>query len=305
MKKAKRIWWIIFGIILIGSVLTLAIRSRIAKVENRDSLQTAKVLEFALTNGADSGTSAQNRQQADTLAETGVWQPEEEEEAPTIAENEMEMEETVAAPGSEPPMLSGSSSGSGEAAAAAALEAEETAKEGLSEEEGTEPPEVLDAQSEPPAILISPLTGSLAVNDGEKELPSYEEEKSRLSARIADLEKQIAGRWEKDTDETMTSKMTAANYEYSVWENEMTQTVGLLAEVLPEESYEQLLDGQSRWKKTRESEAAAAASKWQGSSRENLEYIKSCSSLTKTRCLQLVNTYLEALQKQEGKELDK
>lgn len=297
MKKAKRIWWIIFCIVLIGTAFTVAVRSRIATVENRDSLQTAKVLEFALTSGADSGTSAQNRQQADAFDENRAWQPE--EETPTMAETGME--ETVAAPGSEPPMLSSSS---GEPAMAAAISGEETVEESLSET-STEQTDALEAESEAQSILISPLTGSLASNDAEKTLPSYEEEKNRLSSRIADLEKQIAGRWEKDTDETMTSKLTAANYEYSVWENEMIQTENLLAEVLPEESYEQLMDGQSHWKKTRESEAAATASKWQGSSRENLEYIKACSSLTKTRCLQLVNTYLEALQKQEGKELDK
>ena len=129
---------------------------------------------------------------------------------------------------------------------------------------------------------------------------SYESEKDRLSGRIADMEKKIADRW-KGTDETMTAKMNTAEYERSMWEAEMTQAYSLLEGMLAEESRTALLDQQAQWEKERSVKAAEAASRYEGSTRENLEYTKTCSTITKKRVLQLINTYLDTLAENEGK----
>lgn len=149
-------------------------------------------------------------------------------------------------------------------------------------------------------LIISPLTGSMEAACETLAEVSYKSEKDRLSGRIADMEKKIADRW-KGTDETMTAKMNTAEYERSMWEAEMTQAYSLLEGMLAEESRTTLLDQQAQWEKERSVKAAEAASRYEGSTRENLEYTKACSTITKKRVLQLINTYLDTLAENEGK----
>lgn len=156
--------------------------------------------------------------------------------------------------------------------------------------------ELVESQSM--KVIISPLTGSAeAICEMLVEV-SYEDEKDRLSERIADLEKRIADRW-KDTDETMTAKMNTAEYERSMWEAEMAQTYSLLEGILTEENKANLMDRQTQWTKELYVKASETASRYKGSTRENLEYIKACSTITKKRVLQLMNTYLDTLAENE------
>ncbi|MDO4325544.1 MAG: hypothetical protein Q4E24_05850 [bacterium] len=156
--------------------------------------------------------------------------------------------------------------------------------------------ELVESQSM--KVMISPLTGSAEAIFEMPEEVSYEDERDRLSERIADLEKRIADRW-KDTDETMTAKMNTAEYERSMWEAEMAQTYSLLEEILTEENKTNLMDQQTQWTKELNVKASESASRYEGSTRENLEYIKACSTITKKRVLQLMNTYLDTLAENE------
>ena len=317
MKKYRQIWIIILCIVLTGSAFTVSLRRALSEQE-RNPLQTAQVLELETKSEKDKQNMQNpalenNRQTGKVTAPGSQYVKEKSLEDAVQGTDEFAQKEIETA---------------AELQAGTAMFSYELQEEDISKDQmpGSGNQDVLevpapnsakkgreivedgavleDVQTEAVketemASVISPLTGSITSDKTEEKNVSYQEERSRLAARISDLEIQIASRWKEDTDETMTSKMNAAEYEYETWKKEMIQIMDLLKSVLDEDMKNSLAEEQIKWKKESDAKAVTESKRYEGSSREVLEYTKTSSMLTKKRVLQLINTYLEVLLEQE------
>lgn len=317
MKKYRHIWIIILCIALIGSAFTVSLRRALSEQE-RNPLQTAQILELETKSEKDKqnmqNPALENNRQAGGVAAPGSQYLKEKslegvlQETEEFAQEEKTEQKLQAEPAmfgyeaqeediSQEQVQESADQDVLEVPAPASSETEnQTARTGAVWEDT----QTQISQETEIAPVISPLTGSMTSDQTEEEKKvSYQEERRRLAARISDLETQIASRWKEDTDETMTSKMNAAEYEYETWKKEMAQTIELLKSVLDESRKNSLAEEQIRWKKESDAKAVTESKRYEGSSREVLEYTKTSSMLTKKRVLQLINTYLEVLQEQE------
>lgn len=80
---------------------------------------------------------------------------------------------------------------------------------------------------------------------------------------------------------------------YKIWDEELNNIYGILKDQLNPEQMNLLRAEQRNWIKKRDELAKEASQKYKGGSMESLEYVATQAKLTKERCFELVEGYME------------
>ncbi|UOQ83570.1 lysozyme inhibitor LprI family protein [Gracilibacillus salinarum] len=95
------------------------------------------------------------------------------------------------------------------------------------------------------------------------------------------------------TDSSTYALKDVAHKQYETWDKLLNEIYGVLAEQLAAEEMTQLREAQRDWIAVRDETAKEASLKYEGGTMEQLEYVTVLADLTKDRCYELVEGYME------------
>lgn len=102
----------------------------------------------------------------------------------------------------------------------------------------------------------------------------------------------------KETEDKLKGVMTSEMVEqvqediYKTWDVELNEIYGVLKDQLSKEQMDKLREEQRSWITHRDEAAKEASEKHKGGSMESIEYVATQATLTKQRCYELVENYL-------------
>lgn len=90
-----------------------------------------------------------------------------------------------------------------------------------------------------------------------------------------------------------TEMKEAESITYQRWDNALNEIYNVIMGQLSADEAEKLKQEQRQWIKNRDDAAKEASREFEGGTMESLEYISTQAQLTKERCYELVNNYME------------
>jgi uncharacterized protein YecT (DUF1311 family) len=146
----------------------------------------------------------------------------------------------------------------------------------------------------------------IAASDGtkkQKEAEELEAKKKAEAAANASKKKEYIQKLNniqsglKDLDYLYSGNMMqmkeAASETYKRWDKALNEIYGVLKTQLSESEMNKLRDKQREWIKYRDNTAKTASLEFEGGSMETLEYTSTLAQLTKERCYELVQNYMQ------------
>ena len=135
-----------------------------------------------------------------------------------------------------------------------------------------------------PAPAFSPAMAEAA--DGGALNPS-ENFRERLDSTAEQIER--------SKEAANSSAQAAAEYEWTLWDNELNTIYSAIRRNMDEAEKEALKQEELEWIRTRDAAAERAAGKNNVQTNRNTAYILELSEMTKERCYELVDTYASVL----------
>ncbi len=130
-------------------------------------------------------------------------------------------------------------------------------------------------------------------DDEKEENANSESKREKYLKKLAEIELSLA-EYEQALENGTTVEMKQAQGEiFTRWDNVLNEIYQALEEQLSPSDMDKLREEQRNWIKYRDETAKAAASKYEGGTMESLEYISTQAGLTKERCYELVEGYME------------
>ncbi|WP_187355509.1 lysozyme inhibitor LprI family protein [Paenibacillus tengchongensis] len=139
------------------------------------------------------------------------------------------------------------------------------------------------AQQATAAPAASPATDEPPAASGTKQ--EYLDKLNAVEAGLSDLQDLRAG--------STASMIEAAGEEYARWDEALNQIYAELKRRLPESEMAELKEKQLDWITYRDHTAEEAALKFEGGTMQPLEHASVLAGVTKDRCYELVEMYME------------
>lgn len=131
---------------------------------------------------------------------------------------------------------------------------------------------------------VNPTSNTPKNNDSIDYKTYYLDKLDSIEKGLSDLDNYYAG-------STLEMKY-AANEEYKRWDNALNEIYNKLKETLSEDKINELEKKELAWIDEKTKKAENAASEFEGGTAESLAYTISLAETTKSRCYELVNTYM-------------
>lgn len=130
-------------------------------------------------------------------------------------------------------------------------------------------------------------------DDEKEENASSDSKREQYLKKLAEIEQSLS-EFEQALENGTTVEMKQAQGEILIrWDNVLNEIYQALEEQLSPSDMDKLREEQRKWIKYRDETAKVAASHYEGGTMESLEYISTQAGLTKERCYELVEGYME------------
>lgn len=153
-------------------------------------------------------------------------------------------------------------------------------------EETDEQEDTAEDTTEEPAEETPNTSG----NDESEEPASRKEE---YLTKLDEIDQEMKEMMENSTAGTTVEMKKEAEDRWLAWDGALNEIYAVLEEQLSEEEMGALRAEQRNWIKHRDSTAKQASLKYEGGTQENVEYTAVMAEVTRERCYELVNEYMQ------------